>query len=812
MKGKFFKWLIPLSMGIVMIGGVSNATNFVSAKIETSQIQLQTNAHTKVTIENKSLDTALRTLLGKSAQDNFYADDFMTNDNYKPTTVTDPDTLIETTTALNYSLDLSGTGVTDIRELVKFQWPSTLQGVNLSNNNLTNDNLASINEFLNLTIDSTLILGETTYTSLSDFSGIVKKVNLNGNALDISTIDSMYLENEKLIFGIQGLNKIDASTFVKTGEITPMYYIRHSDESYLTFSFYYDECTNSEGKLNLVYGTPTNLFDYCQNNYNSSYGWYNLTVSSVPLSETAYFNNYNYCRGFTLFNLELDSSFVVEKMSLFDLKVSSDGEILQDSPLKLEGFGNNSSVNISYANASTNHITSEHYKNHVIITLEKDGNSRVVVLEFVVRDTISPVIVLNGSNYVCSRVNRDYVELGFTAYDPHSVGSNVGEDLTGHVVKVSTVDITTVGTYTITYTVTDEAGNTTSVVRTVEIQESVLDTITLTSEDTKYSSGEDIILLVQPNSGIDLNDYEDLTYYWYMNDMLFQTTQPLDYISGKGTVTIVANKEDMVISVKLVGTQKSTGAEITLFSEDLNLEIGGLSENYLLIIEVGVVIVGILLIVLIVTIIKHKKAKGRTHGKHKNFHKGKKTSETIEDANNGIKVIKDFKADINKSNVNVIQDINMTGSTFGEVYKASTPPQDLTNTQPQSQMNNPQNSVGTQAPKQNPFATNVSKDNPFANRPQQNTGNPFEVKENKQILGSIFDSAPQPRNQNQNSSQSANNSKPANNSTTSSSQSTNNPFARNPFEDSLRKNPFENPANPNKPNNSGNGGGNPFDW
>ena len=63
------------------------------------------------------------------------------------------------------------------------------------------------------------------------------------------------------------------------------------------------------------------------------------------------------------------------------------------------------------------------------------------------KDTVAPVITLNGSN-------PDSVELGDTYVDP-------GADAdTGETVVVSgSVDTSTVGSYTLTYTATDASGN-----------------------------------------------------------------------------------------------------------------------------------------------------------------------------------------------------------------------------------------------------------------------------------------------------------------------------------------------------------------
>src|SRR5574344_876708 len=70
----------------------------------------------------------------------------------------------------------------------------------------------------------------------------------------------------------------------------------------------------------------------------------------------------------------------------------------------------------------------------------------------VVRDSVSPVITMNGSDIVI-RMNSTYTDLGATATD------NIDGDITANIVTVSGVDVTSKGTYTVTYNVSDKAGN-----------------------------------------------------------------------------------------------------------------------------------------------------------------------------------------------------------------------------------------------------------------------------------------------------------------------------------------------------------------
>ena len=85
------------------------------------------------------------------------------------------------------------------------------------------------------------------------------------------------------------------------------------------------------------------------------------------------------------------------------------------------------------------------------------------------KDVTIPVISLEGSASVSLEAGAAYTDAGATATD------NIDGAITGSIVTVNPVDINTVGTYTVTYNVTDAAGNAaTAVTRMVEVVEPVL--------------------------------------------------------------------------------------------------------------------------------------------------------------------------------------------------------------------------------------------------------------------------------------------------------------------------------------------------
>ena len=640
-KKSIYTWLAVLGIGIVAITG---NTIFARAEVtNTPPVIIADEKPVAVTISNEKLAQALRRLLGKSSTDGFFADDFIKHDNYKATTTTG-DGGVETTTAVNYQLDLSGTGVTDILELVQFEFPSTLQGINLAENGITNEHLNNITTFLTSNIAGTSVtIGDRVMDIRSDFSTIIKKVNLNANNIDLTTINTTHLNNEKFIFGIQNMSGIDPSGLVQDGEVRPYYYIRENiDENYFAYDFKYELSSDNDKRISIAKGQVVSLMDNLKTLYGSNMDHISIEIKSVPNSSTAYFKDYDYKKEFTNFSIKLKDDFFVERKSLLILNIGSDKKLQSGGPLEIEGFGDNSKIKLSYTNYSTSNITTSTNKNYVYITIEKDEQKRVVPIEFIVEDNVNPVIKLIGSEHAYSSQNKEYNDPGVIAYDPLGENDDDGDDLTQNVVVTTNLDITTLGTYTITYTVEDVGGNTASITRTVEIKERVLDRIILRTNTQQLKDGADIVLSIQPDTGIDMSNYENIKYYWYMNNSTthFQETVG-DSATGGSTITIVGDADsNQQIYVKMIATQKEDGAIIELFSDRLDLAVEkSLDDNETLILAAAVAVLSIILVISIVALIKYNKGKKRTHHKSSK----KKNNEQSSNNNNAdIKVYKDY--------------------------------------------------------------------------------------------------------------------------------------------------------------------------
>jgi hypothetical protein len=115
------------------------------------------------------------------------------------------------------------------------------------------------------------------------------------------------------------------------------------------------------------------------------------------------------------------------------------------------------------------------------------GNFAELTFNVTVQDNTAPLLVLNGVNPLALEVGETYTEDGAIAMD--NVDGAVAVNVTG------TVDTATPGTYTLTYSASDAAGNSASVTRTVVVSDNTGPTIsdvpgTTTAEATSGAGAE----------------------------------------------------------------------------------------------------------------------------------------------------------------------------------------------------------------------------------------------------------------------------------------------------------------------------------
>ena len=196
--------------------------------------------------------------------------------------------------------------------------------------------------------------------------------------------------------------------------------------------------------------------------------------------------------------------------------------------------------------------------------VDNSGNQATATRTVSVVDTTAPVITLLGSTQVNVEVGSSYTDAGATATD------NYDGDLTSQLVVVNNVDVNTLGSYTVTYGVSDSSSNAASVVtRTVNVIDQTAPTITILGDNP-----------VTIEAGSTYTDAGATATDNYNNDVTADITTASTVDSntiGSYTVTYTVNDAsgNQATAVRTVIVEDSTPPTITLIgSNPASVEVG----------------------------------------------------------------------------------------------------------------------------------------------------------------------------------------------------------------------------------------------
>ena len=190
-------------------------------------------------------------------------------------------------------------------------------------------------------------------------------------------------------------------------------------------------------------------------------------------------------------------------------------------------------------------------------------------------DVTIPVITLLGESEVSLELGSTYTDAGATAID------NIDGDITANIVTVNSVDVNTVGTYTVTYNVSDAAGNAaTQVTRTINITPDVtIPVITLLGEaevslelgSTYTDAGAtavdnidgDITANIVTVNSVDVNTVGTYTVTYNVSDAAgnaaTQVTRTIN-ITPDVTIPVITLLGEAEVSLELGSTYTDAGA------------------------------------------------------------------------------------------------------------------------------------------------------------------------------------------------------------------------------------------------------------
>ena len=204
-------------------------------------------------------------------------------------------------------------------------------------------------------------------------------------------------------------------------------------------------------------------------------------------------------------------------VSSYFLTVSNAVESITVTPILSDSNASLTINDVSLENISITVPISVGENTFTLIVTAEDGETTssysVVItrLDGSVSDTTAPVITLSGDNPLTMEVNISFTEPGYSAVD------DMEGNLTSAVVVTGTVDTSTVGSYTLSYNVSDTSGNAaTEVTRTVNVM-AALEAPTISLASGTYTLAQ-TVTINHPVPGVRIYYTLDNTWIPYNDD------------------------------------------------------------------------------------------------------------------------------------------------------------------------------------------------------------------------------------------------------------------------------------------------------
>ena len=156
---------------------------------------------------------------------------------------------------------------------------------------------------------------------------------------------------------------------------------------------------------------------------------------------------------------------VDEEKPIIELKGSNEVDVCPNQTYKEEGY----EAKDNYDGNLTEKVKVTNKEKEIIYEVkDSSSNKTTITRKISIGDKEKPNITLTGDSNISKFVGESFEEPGYKATD------NCDGDLTDKVKVSGNVNTSTVGTYEITYQVTDNSGNETTITRTVKVSQKSL--------------------------------------------------------------------------------------------------------------------------------------------------------------------------------------------------------------------------------------------------------------------------------------------------------------------------------------------------
>lgn len=260
------------------------------------------------------------------------------------------------------------------------------------------------------------------------------------------------------------------------------------------------EKSNSFGKDSILRTNHIQVLDYCNPtvaNLDADIAISNVKFNTIDNSSSvgrAGYNDFLHIstdveRGYT-YAIEIERATSNKEMTRkvwIDWNIDGDfddaGELVaSEAASTSKVFTDSITIDPNAKAGSTRMRVAVNYKNmkNLACGPHQFGEFEDYTINILEEDKTAPVLTLNGALTDTIEVFGSWIDPGYTAEDL------VDGDITGSVSVNSSLDTATVGVYTITYTIVDNSGNTSTETRTVHVIDSTDPMITKNGDDTVY--------------------------------------------------------------------------------------------------------------------------------------------------------------------------------------------------------------------------------------------------------------------------------------------------------------------------------------
>ncbi len=312
--------------------------------------------------------------------------------------------------------------------------------------------------------------------------------------------------------------------------------------------------SNKEVNYGMEYKPNVSIY-----NIVSNLSKYSKVTNNVDTNRLGNYNvNVKFKYLFISFNRNYDVEVVDKVEPVINIEGSEIGIACPGKEYVEEGY----IASDDYDGDITDKVKVEIGDNKIIYSVSDSSENNYKTERFIeYKDETVPVITLNGNDTIYVYIGNSYKELGYVALD------NCDGDITDKVEVIGGVDTSKVGTYKITYTVTDNSGNSSSVERTVIVRKKNVyntygDGIVYLTFDDGPSERTREILNILDDEGIKAtffvcgaNEYTKRAYNSGHTIALHSNTHEYSYIYASGSnffndLATIENKVYNVIGIR----------------------------------------------------------------------------------------------------------------------------------------------------------------------------------------------------------------------------------------------------------------------